>query len=230
MATVILVRHGRTSANTGGVLAGTTRGVELDDTGRGQAEHLAGRLAALPLAAIVSSPLDRCRQTAEIIAAAQPGLPAIRIEDRLTEVGYGDWTGRPLAELAKDPSWAVVQHYPSGMRFPGPDGETLRAAQARAVSAMRDWDAATADLHGPAAIWLACSHGDVIKAVIADALGLHLDLFQRIVVDPAGLSVIRYTDLRPYLLRLNDTGSVGDLVAAGQSGQDAVLGGGAGGS
>lgn len=229
MATVILVRHGRTGANAGGVLAGATPGVELDETGRAQADRLAARLAEVPLAAVVSSPLERCRQTAEAIAAGQPGAPDVRIEQRLTEIGYGDWTGRPLSELGSDPSWPTVQNHPSAMRFPGPDGETLRAAQARAVDAMRDWDAAMADLHGPGAVWVACSHADVIKAVIADALGLHLDLFQRIVVDPAGLSVIRYTGTRPYLLRLNDTGAVSDLAAAGPAGPDAVVGGGAGG-
>jgi probable phosphomutase (TIGR03848 family) len=229
VATVILVRHGRTRANTGGVLAGATPGVSLDDTGRAQAERLAARLSELTLAAVVSSPLERCRQTAEVIAAGQSSRPDIRIEDRLTEIGYGDWTGRPLSELSADPAWSTVQHYPSAVRFPGAGGETLRAAQTRAVDAIRDWDAAMVDLRGAAVIWVACSHGDVIKAVIADAVGMHLDLFQRIVVDPAGLSVIRYTQMRPYLLRLNDTGAVSDLVPAGQAGPDAVVGGGAGG-
>ena len=229
MATVILIRHGRTGANTGGVLAGAAAGVTLDETGMAQADRLATRLSELRLAAVVSSPLERCRQTAQVIAAGQSSPPDVRIEDRLTEIGYGDWTGRPLSELSADPAWSTVQHYPSGVRFPGAGGETLRAAQTRAVDAIRDWDAAMVDLHGADAIWVACSHGDVIKAVIADALGLHLDLFQRIVVDPAGLSVIRYTQLRPYLLRLNDTGAVSDLVPAGQAGPDAVVGGGAGG-
>ena len=230
MATVILVRHGRTGANTGGVLAGATPGVELDDTGRAQAERLASWLSEVALAAVVSSPLERCRQTAEAIVAGQSNRPDVRIEERLTEIGYGDWTGRPLSELTADPAWSTVQHYPSAVRFPGANGETLRAAQIRAVDAIRDWDAAMIDLHGADAIWVACSHGDVIKAVIADALGMHLDLFQRIVVDPAGLSVIRYTGTRPYLLRLNDTGAVSDLRAARQAGPDAVVGGGAGGS
>jgi probable phosphomutase (TIGR03848 family) len=229
VATVILVRHGRTGANTGGVLAGAAPGVTLDDTGRAQAERLASRLSELTLGAVVSSPLERCRQTAEVIAAGQRSPPNIRIEQRLTEIGYGDWTGRPLSELSAEPAWSTVQHYPSGVRFPGVGGETLRAAQTRAVDAIRDWDAATVDLHGADAIWVACSHGDVIKAVIADALGMHLDLFQRIVVDPAGISVIRYTGMRPYLLRLNDTSAVSDLVAAAQAGPDAVVGGGAGG-
>lgn len=229
MATVILVRHGRTVANTGGVLAGTSPGVELDDTGRAQAERLASRLSDLTLAAVVSSPLERCRQTAEAIAAGQRNPAEVRVEERLTEIGYGEWTGRLLSELSADPAWSTVQHYPSGARFPGAGGESLRAAQTRAVDAIRDWDADIVGQRGADAIWVACSHGDVIKAVIADALGMHLDLFQRVVVNPAGLSVIRYTGIRPYLLRLNDTGTISDLVTAGQAGPDAVVGGGAGG-
>jgi len=226
---VILVRHGRTEANTSGILAGATPGIALDETGQTQAKWLAERLAEVTLAVVVTSPLERCRQTAEAIAAGQPAPPDVRLEERLTELKYGDWTGRPLAELGKEPSWPIVQFHPSAMRFPGPDGESMRAAQARAVDAIRDWDAAMVDLHGPGAVWLACSHGDVIKAVIADALGLHLDLFQRIVVDPAGLSVIRYTETRPYLLRLNDTGTLAGSVTTGPAGPDAEVGGGAGG-
>lgn len=225
---MILVRHGRTGANAGGILAGATPGVELDRAGLRQAAELAGRLSGLGLTAVVSSPLERCRQTAEIISADHPAAPRVQVDDRLTEVGYGDWTGRPLAELAADPRWPAVQHYPSGVRFPGPGGETLREAQARAVTAVREWDASITERHGPGALWLACSHGDVIKAVIADALGLHLDLFQRIVVEPAGVSAIRFAELRPYLLRLNDTGTLAGLVAADRQGPDAVLGGGAG--
>ena len=157
---------------------------------------------------------------------------------------YGDWTGKPIKRLAKEPLWRVVQSHPSAVRFPGPDGESLPGVQERAVAAIRDWN----ERLGPKAAYLVCSHGDVIKSIIADSLGLHLDMFQRIQVDPCSVSVIRYTPLRPFVLRMNDTGAaVGGLArgepAAGAPGQeggqatgrsglgegDAVIGGGAGG-
>ena len=237
MTTVVLVRHGLT-AMTGPVLAGWTPGLHLDERGQAQAAAVAERLAPLPLAAVVSSPLDRCLDTAAAVAGAQRVPHEVQVEERLGECRYGDWTGRPLKELAKDPLWAVVQAHPSAARFPGPEGEPLRETQARAVAALRDWDARLSAEAGPDAVWVACSHGDVIKAVVADALGMHLDLFQRITVDPCSVTVVRYTPLRPFLLRLNDTGgSVADLVPPKRRGRrrkptsaasDAPVGGGAG--
>ena len=234
MTTVLLVRHGLT-ATTGQLLTGWTPGVGLDERGRAQAKALGERLAPVPLDAIVCSPLDRCRQTVEEIAAARPGAAAgPAIEDRVGECRYGDWTGKPLAELAKDPLWPVVQAHPSAVRFPGPEGETMLDMQHRAVAAVREWNARL----GQDATYLVCSHGDVIKAIVADSLGLHLDQCQRIIADPCSLTVIRYTPLRPFLLRLNDTGGgVDDLLprpkpADGANppgqGSDAVIGGGAG--
>jgi probable phosphomutase (TIGR03848 family) len=229
VATVILLRHGRTTANTGGVLAGWTPGVQLDETGRQQVQAVAERLAKVPLAAVVSSPLERCVQTAEAVAAGRE--LAVQTDDRFGEARYGDWTGRPLKELVKDPLWKVVQQHPSAAVFPGPEGEGLAQTQARAVAAVRAWNAEL----GKDAVWLACSHGDVIKAVLADALGMHLDSFQRIVVDPASLSVVAYTETRPFVVRMNDTG--GDVAALmpppkrrrrKAPSSDAVVGGGAG--
>ena len=228
MATVILLRHGRTTANAGGVLAGWSPGVRLDDGGRAQAEAVAARLAPVPLAAVVSSPLERCAQTAAAVAAGRD--LTVQHDDRLGEARYGDWTGRTIKELAKEPLWRVVQQHPSAAVFPGDEGEGLAQTQARAVAAVREWNAAL----GPEAVWLACSHGDVIKAILADALGLHLDQFQRIVVDPASISVVTYTQTRPFVLRMNDTG--GDVSALVPSPRrrrrkpspDAVVGGGAG--
>jgi probable phosphomutase (TIGR03848 family) len=212
--TVLLVRHGRTTANAGGVLAGWTPGVGLDDTGRAQAAELGRRLAPLPLAAVVVSPLQRCRETTDGFLAV-PGpqgapRPEPVVDDRLGECRYGDWTGRTLKELAKEPLWRVVQAHPSAVTFPGEEGESLPDMQHRAVSAVREHDAAVAAAHGEEAIWVAVSHGDVIKALLADALGMHLDGFQRLVVDPCSVSVVRYTPLRPFALRINDTG--GDLA------------------
>lgn len=204
MATVLLLRHGRTTANADGGLAGR-RPVELDDTGRAQAAAVGERLKAVPLAAVVTSPLIRCRQTLELALPAAEPHP----EEGLIECGYGAWEGQPLKKLAKDPLWPVVQQHPSAAVFPG--GEAMADMASRAVAAVRAWDARVTAEHGPHAIWLACSHGDVIKAIVADALGVHLDLFQRIVADPASLTAISYTPTRPFLLRLNDTG--GDLAA-----------------
>jgi probable phosphomutase (TIGR03848 family) len=200
VAVVLLVRHGLT-AMTGPVLAGWTPGVHLDERGRGQVTALAERLRDLPLRAVVSSPLERCRETAEAILATRNGTPS-HVDERFGEVRYGDWTGEKLETLAKDPLWKVVQAHPSAVRFPGEEGESMPAAQHRAVSAVRDWNARLGD----DAVYLVCSHGDIIKAIVADALGLHLDQFQRIQADPASLSVIRYTGLRPFVVRLNDRG------------------------
>lgn len=208
MATVLLLRHGLT-AMTGPVLAGHTPGVLLDERGRAQAAAVAERLRLVPLAALVSSPLERCAETAAAVAAGRDGL-TVQTEPRLIEVRYGDWTGRPLKELVKQALWKVVQQHPAAAVFPGREGEGLAQTQARAVAAVRDWDAQVTAAAGPDAVWLACSHGDVIKAVLADALGLHLDLFQRIVVDPCSVSVVRYTETRPFVLRVNDTG--GDIA------------------
>ena len=228
MTLVLLVRHGLTGA-TGSVLAGRTPGIPLDDRGREQAAALAARLASVPLDAIVTSPVQRCRETADAIAAARNGHPvAVAEDEQFAEVRYGDWTGKPLRQLARDPLWRAVQAHPSAVRFPGTDGEAIADVQHRAVRAIRDWNTRL----GRDAGYLICSHGDVIKSVIADCLGMHLDMFQRISADPCSLSVIRYTPLRPFLLRMNDTGgSVTGLIRPARAGRDsaAVIGGGAGG-
>jgi probable phosphomutase (TIGR03848 family) len=230
--TVLLVRHGRTGANRDGVLAGRSPGVGLDETGQAQARTLALRLAGLPLAAVVTSPLQRCLETVGEVLRSRDGA-VHQVDDRLAECDYGDWTGRSLKELARDPLWKVVQAHPSAVRFPR--GESLRAVQARAVEAVRDHDARVARTAGPDVPWVVVSHADVIKAVLADALGLHLDQFQRLVVDPCSVSVVRYTEVRPFVLRLNDTG--GDLADLRPPARrrrrrtppgDAAVGGGAG--
>jgi probable phosphomutase (TIGR03848 family) len=200
--TVILLRHGRSTSNTAHVLAGRSEGVDLDDKGRQQATELVDRTAELPIRAVVSSPLLRCRRTIEPLAETL-GLEPV-LDDRLSEVDYGEWTGRKLGDLLKEPLWAVVQAHPSAAVFPG--GEGLAEVQTRAVAAVRDHDARLAEQHGGDALWLACTHGDVIKAVVADALGIHLDGFQRVSADPASMSVIRYTRLRPFVLHVNHTG------------------------
>lgn len=236
MPTVLLVRHGRTSANAKGVLAGRTPGIGLDDVGREQAAALAQQLAAVRLVRVVSSPLERTVATAQALVdggTADSPRPSVENDERLTECDYGDWTGRRISELSKDPAWKTVQTHPSAVLFPG--GETLRAVQQRAVDAVREHDAAVGAEHGPHAVWVAVSHGDVIKAVLADALGTHLDAFQRIVVDPCSVSVVQYAPLRPFVLRTNGSGLGLEGLGApprkrralGAS-SDAVVGGGSG--
>ncbi|OLF14891.1 histidine phosphatase family protein [Actinophytocola xanthii] len=207
MATVVLLRHARSTANGAGVLAGRTPGIELDETGRRQAEQLVARLEPVPLAAAVCSPLLRCEQTIAPLIAARGLVPVT--EPGLSEVDYGEWTGRELKTLFKEKLWSVVQQHPSAAVFPG--GEGLAGMQNRAVAAVREHDARITAEHGQRAVWLLCSHGDVLKAILADALGQHLDGFQRIVVNPASVSVIQYTDTRPFVLRMNDNG--GELAS-----------------
>ncbi|WP_418059142.1 histidine phosphatase family protein [Pimelobacter simplex] len=205
MATLLLVRHGRTTANASGILAGRTPGVRLDDTGTEQVARAGARIAAVPLAALLTSPQERCRQTAKAVADGQRGAghPVTKAvtERGLAECDYGDWQGRPIKELLKEPLWQTVQRQPSAVVFPG--GESMVVMQHRAVSAVRRIDAAITAEHGPDAVWVAVSHGDIIKSVLADALGMHLDLFQRINVDPASVSVVRYAADRPYVLASN---------------------------
>jgi probable phosphomutase (TIGR03848 family) len=231
---VLLVRHGLT-ATTGSVLTGWTPGIVLDDRGQQQAGALAARLAPLPLDAVISSPLERCRQTADAIAGTGEGRPAAVVEDeRLGECHYGDWTGQPLKRLAREPLWRVVQAHAGAARFPGEDGESIMDMQHRAVSAVQDWNRRL----GAGATYLICSHGDVIKSIIADSLGMHIDTLQRIQVDPCSLTVIRYTPLRPFVVRMNDTGGGVDSLkkpepkrsrAMARRETDAAVGGGAGG-
>ncbi|MEO6826648.1 MAG: histidine phosphatase family protein [Microbacteriaceae bacterium] len=226
MATVILVRHGRSTANTDGVLAGRAAGVRLDKVGRGQAARTAQRLAAIPLVGVISSPLERCRQTARIILDHQTGTPAAAIDRGITECDYGQWQGRNLSELANEELWSLVQTQPSAAAFPG--GEALAAMQARSVAAIRGHDAAFQSQHGPGAVWAAVSHGDIIKSILADALGMHLDLFQRITVAPGSVSIVRYGASRPSVYSTNtDSGDLSWLNAIAPA-TDAPVGGGAG--
>jgi len=224
MAIVLLVRHGRSTANTSGTLAGRLPDVHLDDTGREQVARMGRRLADAPLAEVVTSPLERCRETAAAITEHHDLEPVV--DESLTECGYGQWQGRALKELADEELWKTVQHHPSAAVFPG--GEALAAMQARGVAAIRGHDARIEAAHGPHAVWAAVSHGDVIKAVLADALGMHLDLFQRLHVDPASVSIVRYGTRRPDVVAINT--SAGDLAwLQGPAPEaDAAVGGGAG--
>ncbi|QNN81945.1 MSMEG_4193 family putative phosphomutase [Brachybacterium sp. Z12] len=226
MATVLLVRHGRTTANATGVLAGRTAGVSLDQTGRDQAALTGDRLAAVPVVGVVSSPLERCQETAQLIVDRQTSAPYSSVDPDLTECDYGQWQGRTLSDLTTEELWPIVQSQPSSVVFPG--GESMAAMQARSVAAIRRHDAAVDAEYGPKAVWVAVSHGDIIKSILADALGMHLDLFQRLEVSPASVSIVSYGASRPRVCATNtDAGDLSWLSNGIHSG-DSPVGGGAG--
>jgi probable phosphoglycerate mutase len=193
---LLLVRHGETPT-TGMVLPGRAPGLHLSDRGRAQADVVAGRLAAVPVDALYSSPLERARETAEP-SAVRTGL-VVDEDAGLTECDFGGWTGAALAELAGLPQWQAVQHSPSTFRFP--DGESFLEMQSRIVGALEVLRAAR-----PGAVVVCFSHADPIKAAVAHALGMHLDLFQRIVISPGSVSAISYLEGQsPAVLTVNST-------------------------
>lgn len=203
---VLLVRHGQTPT-TGSTLPGRAKGLHLAEAGVAQAEAAAARIAQLrDVAAVYASPLERTRETARPIAAAR-GLK-VQIHRGLLECDFGDWTGAKLSDLRKLPEWRTVQSYPSGFRFPG--GESFTEMQTRMVGAIDELVA-----RHPGQTIVAVSHADTIKAALAQALGTHLDLFQRIVVSPCSISAILYSAGGPAVLASNSTGD--DLSRLGLS-------------
>ena len=235
MAVIVLFRHGQSSANAAGVLAGRAPGVELTEAGIADLRATAGLLPALDYRRLLHSPLHRCVHTAELLAE-EVSLPAPAPCAELVEVDYGDWTGRKLADLVKDPVWPTIATTPSRLRFAA--GESIAEAAARAVAAVArivaelDAEAAEAPPR-PAAVLV--SHGDIIKAVLADALGMPLDDFQRLAVAPGSFSVIYYAGEHATVLstcvagRADSSGKAmsGKGAAGGtRTGQAGVLGGG----
>ena len=202
MALVLLIRHAL-AETTGKRLSGWMPGVHLSAKGREQAERLAERLAGVPIRAIYSSPLERCVETAEPLAASSGVDVTLRAD--LGEVRYGEWTNRPLAQLARTRLWKVVQSVPSRARFPG--GESLLEVQERSV---REIERILAS--HPKAVVAVFSHGDVIRLLVAHFSGLHPDLFQRLVIDPASVSAIAAGNGAPRILKVNDTGGLSDLA------------------
>ncbi len=201
MATfLLLVRHGENDFIRARKLAGHTPDVHLNETGQLQARRLAERLQGWPVAAVYSSPLERCYETAVILA--EPHHLSIRCHDGLLESDYGEWQGRVVDELVETDLWKVVQATPSLVRFPG--GGTLRAMQHRTVETLHEIVATHQDQ-----IVLVCSHADPIRAALIHFLGAPLDLFQRLEIGPGSLSMVRFGRHGPRVLRINDTG---DLV------------------
>jgi probable phosphomutase (TIGR03848 family) len=209
MTLLLLVRHALTEV-TGRRLSGSTPGIHLSEQGRIQAKDLAERLAPIRLAAVYASSLERCVETADAIAA--PRSLVVERMSALEEVAYGAWTGKSFAQLTRTALWKKVQLAPSSVRFPG--GETLVEAQVRVVTALENL--AATHPRGTVAV---VSHADLIRLSLAHYAGIHLDLFQRIIVSPASVSAILLGDRIPRILRMNDTGSLSDLAARMRQGR-----------
>ncbi len=203
MTHLLLIRHATNDLHKDGVLAGWTPGIHLNQAGRAQAEALAKRLSKVEIAAIYSSPLERTRETAEIVAA--PHELAVIPRDGLGEVRFGRWTGEPLEKLRRRRLWRAIQCAPSSARFPG--GESFYEMQTRIVTELEE-------LRGkhPKQTIAAVSHADVIKAAVAHYAGVHLDLFQRLIIGPASLTVLMLDGPMPRLVCMNDTGHLPSVV------------------
>lgn len=200
--TLVLVRHAVT-AQTGPLLSGRTPGIDLSEKGLEQAEDAGKRLAGLPITTVYASPIERTRQTAEKIA--QHHDLAVLPLAGVIEADYGEWTGGKIADLAKTDLWKTVQVLPSRARFP--NGESIAEMQSRMVVALEQ---VVAD--HPGEMVVVVSHADPIKAAIAHFTGVHLDLFQRIVVSPASVTVFQLGPHGSVMVKCNDTGSLDELA------------------
>lgn len=201
------MRHGRSTANADGVLAGRTAGVALDETGRSQAETLQEPLARVAPVAAYTSPLQRCRQTAELA-----GFSDAAVLEELTECDFGGWTGRPLKDLATEELWKQIQAAPSSVTFP--DGESMAGMNRRVLDVVAELNAR----HPGDEVVVIFSHGDPIKAIVADALAVPFDEFQRINISPASVSIVDYSHPRPFVLTVNgDVHALPQLATKGPS-------------
>lgn len=200
MTYILLIRHAVNDFVKTGKLAGRTPGVHLNDDGKAQAEALGKRLAPTKLNQIISSPLDRTMETAQAVAAHHPHLE-IQLNDEIGEVDYGDWQGASIGSLRHRKMWNVIQEYPTRAYFP--NGETMRNVQTRAVNEIERLTA-----NHPSDTIAIFSHADLIKMVVAHYLGMHLDVFQRIVISPASITGIQLGHSRPFITTMNDTAHV----------------------
>ena len=221
MTLVILVRHAHSTANAEKILAGRAKGIHLTSVGRRQAQKLSRRLGDIEIKTLRSSPLIRCEETITPWINSRENSPTLRFDEDLAEVDYGMWTGRKLRALSKEPLWRTIQANPSRVTFP--KGESMRNMQNRALNAVER----ALKSRGKGAILLV-SHGDVLKSIVAGALNLHLDEFQRIVIDPASISILDYSGDRSRVLLLNDSHSRLQIPSLHGRGAQPLLGGGSG--
>lgn len=213
MGLLLLVRHGRSTANAQSILAGRLPGVLLDEIGQASAKQLGERISNVAIQTVLVSPLERTKQTADLVFVKHPQIIE---EPNLIECDYGDWSGQPLAELAKLPEWKTVQETPDAMVFP--NGESMQEMADRSVRCILDWHEQLTTLHGDKFIMAAVTHGDIIKALAAHFLGLPLRNFQTIAIDPLSVSAISIGKNFHQVLKLNDTGSdwLGNLASSEQ--------------
>jgi probable phosphomutase (TIGR03848 family) len=222
---LVLIRHAHSQSNASGVLSGRLPNIHLSEKGIKQSQQLSERLGNFAVAQLRVSPMERCFETIspwlnDVVLKNSPDFEPI-IDPSLNEVDYGHWSGKKLITLARKKEWRTVQESPSRMYFPG--GEGIAQMQSRAMSVVHEL--ATLPDSKTAVI---VSHGDVIKSIVASALGTHLDEFQRIIIDPASVSVLDYSGIKPRVLLLNDTRAVvTDLLQAPKRSRN-LLGGGAG--
>jgi probable phosphoglycerate mutase len=222
---LVLIRHAHSEANAAGILSGRLPNVHLSEKGLAQSEQLAVRLGNFPVSNLRISPMERCFETISpwINSIVMPNNPRFEpiIDEELTEVDYGLWSGKKLSILSKNKLWKTVQESPSRMYFP--KGEGIAQMQSRAMTSVHQ--AVSSKAKGAAVI---VSHGDVIKSIVASALGVHLDEFQRIVIDPASISIVDFSTTKPRILLLNDSRAVvTDLLVAPKRAKN-LLGGGSG--
>lgn len=220
MPKIVLIRHAHSSANAAGVLSGQLPNVHLSKSGREQAERLAERLGRLTIAHVQVSPMDRCSETLAPWLAKYGKNVTVISEQNLIEVDYGKWSGKKLATLSRAKLWRKVQGQPSAVTFPG--GESLAQMQVRAMSSVHNFFASDLELT------FMVSHGDVIKAIVASSLGMHLDDFQRIVIDPASITILESNGGAIRLTRLNDSDSSVSELLQSKSKRGHLLGGGKG--
>lgn len=222
---LVLIRHAHSEANAAGILSGRLPNVHLTEKGVEQSKNLAVRLGKFPVSNLRISPMERCFETISpwINSIVLPNNPRFEpvIDEELTEVDYGSWSGKKLAVLSKNKLWKIVQESPSRMYFP--KGEGIAQMQSRAMKSVHE--AISSKAKGAAVI---VSHGDVIKSIVASALGMHLDEFQRVVIDPASVSILDYSSTKPRVLLLNDSRSVVTELLVSPKRAKNLLGGGSG--
>jgi probable phosphoglycerate mutase len=222
---VVLIRHAHSEANAKGVLSGRLPDVHLSAKGIAQSEALVARLGALKIAAIKISPLERCAETINPwwVATGKPNNRGVEVEvdPNLIEVDYGSWSGKKISQLSRNSMWKTVQNNPSAMYFPS--GESLAVMQTRAMKSVHD----ALRVRRKGSIVLV-SHGDVIKSIVASALGMHLDDFQRIVIDPASVTILDFSQSKRRLTLMNDSSSNLENRINAPYRKGPLLGGGAG--
>lgn len=220
MPKIVLIRHAHSTANAAGVLSGQLPNVHLSKSGLEQAERLAERLGKLTIAQVQVSPMDRCLETLAPWLAKYGKNVNVITEPNLVEVDYGKWSGKKLATLSRAKLWRKVQGQPSAVTFP--EGESLAQMQVRAMKTVHDFFETDLELT------VMVSHGDVIKAIVASSLGMHLDDFQRIVIDPASITILESNGGAIRLTRLNDSDSSVSELLQSKNKRGHLLGGGKG--